>query len=162
MAVSTLGITFLPPGCWSCRYMKVYIIRRWDFILPGCDRTSTLARGATLPVRWFYEPQQSVDRGGVSAPCGATSTRRTGGPPFSPPYCRICRCMEDVMTWGWDVILPGCGGVSTPSREATLAARWPCEPQPISNQWMGVDFTPCGATSTRGSLFSSPGCWICT
>ena len=43
------------------------------FILPGCGRTWTLSKGATLPAHWLYEPQptnyqQSADGGGVSTP----------------------------------------------------------------------------------------------
>ena len=41
---------------------------------------------------------------------------------------------------GWDIVLPGCGGTSMLSRGATLAARWLHEPQPISNQRVGLGF----------------------
>ena len=46
------------------------------------------------------------------------------------------------MIRGWDLIIPGCGGTSTLSREATLAARWLHEPlgQSISNQPVGWGF----------------------
>ena len=59
--------------------------------------------------------------------------------------------MEGFLTWGWELILPGCGGTSALARGATLAARWLHEPQPISNKpvYDGVS-TPCGTVSTRG------------
>ena len=41
---------------------------------------------------------------------------------------------------GSEPIFPGCGGTSTLSRGATLAARWLHEPQPISNQSVGLGF----------------------
>ena len=45
--------------------------------------------------------------------------------------------MERFLTRGQNLILPGCGGTSTLARDATLAARWLHEPQPISatSQW---------------------------
>ena len=42
--------------------------------------------------------------------------------------------MDDFLTRGWEIILPGCGGTLALARGATLAARWLHEPQPISNQ----------------------------
>ena len=89
--------------------------------------------------------------------------------------------MEGFTIRGVDSILPGCGGASTSSRGATLAARWLHEPQPISNQPVGLGFphrpkryrpgggynvrslidpagaTPCGAVSTRGISVFVPG-----
>ena len=48
--------------------------------------------------------------------------------------------MEGFLIRGWELILPGCDGTSALSREATLAARWLHEPQPISNQLVGWGF----------------------
>ena len=45
---------------------------------------------------------------------------------------RICKRMEEFLIRRWDPILPGCGGTSTLSRRATLAARWLHEPQPMA------------------------------
>ena len=41
---------------------------------------------------------------------------------------RSCRGMEGVLILGWDLILSGCGGISTLARGAALAARWLYEP----------------------------------
>ena len=48
--------------------------------------------------------------------------------------------MEGFMTRGWDLIHPVCRGTSTLPRGATLAARWLHEPEPTSDQPMGVEF----------------------
>ena len=42
--------------------------------------------------------------------------------------------MDGFLIRGWEMVLPGCGGTSILSREATIGARWLHEPQPISNQ----------------------------
>ena len=49
--------------------------------------------------------------------------------------------MEGFLIRGWEPILPGCGGTSTLSREATLAAGWLHEPQLISNHPVGLGFS---------------------
>ena len=41
--------------------------------------------------------------------------------------------MEGFQLRGWYVILPGCGGTSTLSRGASLAARWLHQTRPIRN-----------------------------
>ena len=48
--------------------------------------------------------------------------------------------MDEILTRGWGIILPWCGGTSTSSQKATLAARWLREPQPLSNQLVGLGF----------------------
>ena len=48
--------------------------------------------------------------------------------------------MEGFLIRGWELILPGCVRTSTLSREASLAARWLHEPQPISNQPISLGF----------------------
>ena len=55
--------------------------------------------------------------------------------------------MEGFLIRGRELILPGCGGTSTLSRGATLAARWLHSPQPISNQLVGWGFY-----TARGSV----------
>ena len=58
--------------------------------------------------------------------------------------------------------LLGCGGTSTLSRGATLAARWLHERQPISNHPVGLGFPhPVGRYRSGGSAFTSPDCWSC-
>ena len=48
------------------------------------------------------------------------------------------------------------------AREATLAARWLHEPQPISNHPEGLGFLHlAGRYHPGGSAISSPGCWSC-
>ena len=44
------------------------------------------------------------------------------------------------MTRGWDILVPGCGGISMLSREATSAARLLREVWPISNHADGGRF----------------------
>ena len=48
--------------------------------------------------------------------------------------------MEGFPIRGWEIIFPGCGGLSALARGATLAARWLHEPQPISNHPVGLGF----------------------
>ena len=68
--------------------------------------------------------------------------------------------MGGFLIRGWEVILPGFGGTSALARGATLAARWLHEPQPISNQPVGLGFSnPAGRYRPGGSSFSSLGCW---
>ena len=70
--------------------------------------------------------------------------------------------MEGFIIRGWEIILPGCGGTSTLARGATVAARSLDEPQPISNQPVGLGFPHLARRyRPRGSPFSSPGIWIC-
>ena len=53
-----VGSPFSSPwGCWICKDLEGFLIRRWDLILPGCGGTSTLARGATLAAHWLNELQ---------------------------------------------------------------------------------------------------------
>ena len=48
------------------------------------------------------------------------------------------------------------------ARGATLAARWLHEPQPISNQTVGLGFPhPAGRYRPEGSGLTSPSCWSC-
>ena len=62
--------------------------------------------------------------------------------------------MEGFLIRGWEIILPGCGGTSALARGATLAARWLHEPQPISNQPVGLVFPQtAGRYRPGGSLF---------
>ena len=70
--------------------------------------------------------------------------------------------MEGLLIRGWELILLGCGGTSTLSREETLAERWIHEPQPISNQPLRLGFPHHAERYRRGNpAFSSPGCWSC-
>ena len=65
--------------------------------------------------------------------------------------------MDGFLNQGWELILPGCGGTSALVRGATLAARWLHEPQPISNQAVGLEFPHrAGRYRPGGSPFSSP------
>ena len=60
---------------------------------------------------------------------------------FSPSGCWICTCIEVFLIRKWCLILPTCGGTSTLVRGEIIAARKLHEPQPISDQWMGVGFS---------------------
>ena len=65
-----------------------------------------------------------------------------------------------IMTQGWDIVLPECAGASTLARGATPVARWLCESQPNSNQWMGVGVPNHAGRYRTGYLPSSSlGCW---
>ena len=56
----------------------------------------------------------------------------------------------------WDLV-PECGGTSTLTRGATIAARWLHEPQKISNHSVGLGFPHrVGRYGPVGSPFSSP------
>ena len=37
--------------------MEGFLMRGWELVLPGCGRTSTLARGTTLEARWLHVAQ---------------------------------------------------------------------------------------------------------
>ena len=121
-----------------------------------------MVQGATLSARWLHEPQPISNQPpgvGVSTPRGAVSTR---GSLFSCPGCWICKRMEGHRIRGWGLILTGCGGTLTFPRGATPAARWLHEPQPISNQPVGLGFPHrTGRYRPEGSPFSSPGCQSC-
>ena len=87
---------------------------------------------------------------------------RPGGSAFSSSGCWSYKYIEAFSTRGWERILSGCGGTSALARDATLAARWLNEPQPISNQPVGLGFPHrAGRYRRGGSAFSSPGCWSC-
>ena len=133
------GSPFSSPGCWSCRNMEGFLIRRRDLILPGCGDTSTLTREETLAARWLHEPQSiSNHPEGLGFPHPA-GRYRPGGSPFSSPGCWSRRDMDGFLIRRRDSILPGCGGTSL-SRGATLGAGWGHEPQKISKQLVGWGF----------------------
>ena len=99
-------------GCSSRTDMEGFMTRGWEIILPGCGRTSALARGATLATRWLDEPQPISNHPvglGFPHPAG---WYRPGGSAFSSPGYWSCRCMEGFLTRGWELILHGCGGTS--------------------------------------------------
>ena len=72
-----------------------------------------------------------MDKGGVSTPCRAVSIR---GIVFSFPGGRIRRCMEALLTQGWNFMYPAYGETSTIAQGATHAVHWIFELQPLSNQ----------------------------
>ena len=92
--------------------MEEVIIRGLIFIVHGRAGTSMFSRGATLTVRWLYEPQQSAISGwgGASTPCGAASTpeitvfvpgfmelwiyERTSDPGMEPYPARVWRDLD--------------------------------------------------------------------
>ena len=142
--------------------MEGFLIQGSHIIFPRCGGTSTVARGATLAARWLHEPHPiSNQRVGLGFPHPA-GRYRPGGSLFSSPGCWSCSDMEGFLIRGWDPIFPGCGGTSTLSRKATLAARWLHQPQPSSNQPVGLGFPhPAGRYRPGGPPFSSPGSWSC-
>ena len=104
--------------------MEGFLIQGWDLIiLSGCYGTSTLAPVAALAARWLYEPQSISDQPMMVEIPHRAWRYRSGGSSLFSPGCLSCRCMESLLTRGWD--LPGCGGTVTLARGATLAARSP-------------------------------------
>ena len=131
-----------------------------------------MARGTTLAARWFHEPQPIRNQ-----PMGwGFHTARGGIGPGD--LCSCPRVVGVVEIWrdfsSGDKTLsfpgaagrrrrPGCGGTPTSTKGVTLAARWLHEPQPISNQPVGLGFPhPARRYRPGGSPFSSPGCPNCT
>ena len=72
--------------------------------------------------------------------------------------CWNCGGMKGCLIRGWDLDFPVGGATSTLAGGATLAARWLHEPQPISNQPVGLGFPyRCGAVSTWDPRFRARG-----
>ena len=93
-----------------------------EIILPGCDGTSALARGATLAARWLHEPQTiSNQPGGLGFPHRA-GVMNPGDHPVWSPGCRSCRCMEGFLIRRWHLILPGMCWLCTNTSQ--LAIGW--------------------------------------
>ena len=99
------------------------------------------------------------DVGGISTPCGAVSIPEKD---FSSLGCWSRVCVDGLLTRRWYLILPGCGGNSTPARDEALAARWLYEPQSVSHKGMQVGILHRAARHRSGArIFSSPGFWSC-
>ena len=120
-----------------------------------------MARGATLAAHWLHE-HHSISNQPVGFGFPHPARRyRPAGSPFSSRGCWGCRDMEGFLIWGWEHILPGCGGTSALARGATLAARWLHEPQPISNHPVGLGFPHRAGRYRPGrSLFSCFRPWV--
>ena len=121
-----------------------------------------MVRGPSLAARRFHAPQQISNHPvglGFSHPAGRY---RPGGSAFLSPGCWSCRDIVEFLTRGWELIFPWCGGTSTLSQGAPLAACWLNEPQPISNHPVGLGFPhPAGRYRPGGSAFSSVASWSC-
>ena len=151
--------------CWSCRYVKGFLIRGWDIILPVSGTTSTLARAATFAARWLNKSQPISNQPEGLEFLHCAGRHRPGRSPFSSPGCWSSRGKQGFLIRGWEIILLGCGRTSTLARGETLAARWLHESQPISNEHQqrasAVRIsTPFGAVSIREITVFVPGCWI--
>ena len=143
--------------------MEGLLIRGQNLILSGCGGTSTFARSETLAAYWLQEPQPISNQPmRLGFPTSAERYRPGESSFLSPVWCS-CKDMAGFLIRGWELILPGCGGTLTLARGATLPARWLHEPQPISNQPVGLG---CPHLAERyrpgGSASSSPVCWSCT
>ena len=120
--------------------MERFLIREWAIILPGCDRTAALARGAILAARWLQEPQPISNHPvglGFPHPAGRYLPWRGF---CTAPGCWNCRDMERVLTRRLKLIVNGCGETAALARGLTLAERWLQEPQPISNRPVELGF----------------------
>ena len=112
-------------------------------------------------VRWFHELQSTTVHLELSFSHRVGRFRSMGSPSWSL-VCWSCRYMGGVLIRGRDLILFVSGANSTLVRGETLAARWLHEPQPISNQLVGLGFSHrAGRYQPEGSPSSSPGCWNC-
>ena len=63
--------------------MDERLIRGWDLVHPVSGANSTLARGATLPVRSLHEPQLITNQRSVIAVRGSTSSGAVSTPGIS-------------------------------------------------------------------------------
>ena len=130
---------FSSPFSWICRCMEGFLLRGWDFILPGW--------------RWLYEPQI-----GISTPCGAASTRGTAV--FVPSLLELYT-YASIYDPGWAPILPGWPWVyESRVRVSISAGRYRRVGPPFSspirrsgifmegflNRGWGFIFTLCGGT----------------
>ena len=97
--------------------------------------------------------QKPASRNGVSTPCGAVSAPRS---PFYLPRYWSCRYMERLMIWGWDIIVPGCGGTSALFRVQRVGSPRAGFMIPSRSPDGGGISTPCGAISTRGVAVFAP------
>ena len=122
---------------------------------PWVCRTLTLA---TLAARWLHESQPISNQ----LESWGFHTVRGGIDPLSSPGCWSLRDMEGLLIRGRGPFLLGRCGTSALARGATTDPRWLHEPQPISNQQvgLGVSHRP-GWYRPGGSQFPSPGCWSC-
>ena len=93
--------------------------------------------------------QSAITQRGWGAPQPA-GRYRPGGSAFSSAGFWSCRDMEGFLSRGWELILPGCGGTSSLGRGATLVAHRLHEPQPISNQPVGLGFSHRGGQYRPG------------
>ena len=118
-----MGSPFSSSVCWICTCLEEFMIRGWGHIIPGW--------------RWLYQLRPISNQPvGLGFPHRARRCQ-PGGPPFSSPVRRSCRCVEGFMIRGCGLILPGCGGSPrTPVNQRSASV-------------VGVS-TPCGAVSTRG------------
>ena len=126
---------------------------------PRVQREIDFVPRGTLAARWLHELQPISNQ-----PVGVEFPHRAGwyrsvGCSFSSTVCCIRRDFGRCSDPEMGSYPPGCGGISTLAREATLAARWLHEPQLITNKSAsGVEVsTPCGAVLNRRISAFVPG-----
>ena len=106
------------------------MIRGWDFILAGWRRLYETQPISNQPVGLGFH----IVRGDID----------TGGYRFRRQIGWSRSRLEGFLIWGWGVILPGW--------------RWQYEPQPISNQPVGLGFPHCaGWCRPEGTTVFIPG-----
>ena len=153
---------FSSPGCRSCREMEGFLSRGWGLILPWCGGTSALARGATLTPRWLHELQFISNHPvglRLSHPAGRY---RLGGAASASPCCWSCRHMEGFLNRGWELILPGGGGISALARGQLSLRTGSMSPrQSAITQWGWGFHTLRGRLRPVGSPFAFPRCRSC-
>ena len=160
------GRSLFFPRVVGCICMEELLTRGWYHISsPDATRPRCWHRGQ-LAAHWLYELQPINNQYmGVGFPHRA-GRYRPGGIDFFVPgllelYINICIY---IFFRVWNLILPGCGGTSTLTRGAILAARWLHEPQPITNQWMRCEsgysaglILSLDTSKTRRTLISTVG-----
>ena len=141
--------------------MEVFLIRRLDPILSGCGGTTKLSRGATPAALWLHESQPNSNHPVSQCGCDFHTVRGGIDAEISLLVLGLLEnFMEGVLIQRWELILPGCGGILTLPRAATIAARRPLESQLISNHPVGLWFPHrAGRYRPEGYVFPSPGCW---
>ena len=122
-----------------------------------------MSRGATLATHRLREPHPVSNQPLRLGFPHLAGLYRPGGSAFSSTTFWSCRDVDGFLMQRWHLIPPGCGATSTLSREATLATFSLHEPQPISNQPVGLGFPHlAGLYRPGGSAFSSTISESCT
>ena len=116
--------------------MERFLIREWAIILPGCDRTAALARGAILAARWLQEPQPISNHPvglGFPHPAGRY---RPGRPAFTSSVVRVVEIWKEFWSGDGNLSSPGAAGPRRwPERQLSPRAGSMSSSQSAITQW---------------------------